>query len=277
VSAAAGVQVRRAVQSWLRASRAGRLLLSWLAMLYIAARRRRRCRVRAVGGHWVHEWSTGVVTDLIMTSRPPEDWDVDTRDVALHRYVPSRGDTVIDVGAGVGHETRLLSQLVGPTGRVIAIEANPRVHACLADMVERNRLANVTCVPLAVGDHVGTVTFADSDDHLGNAATSGGTVEVASTTLDRLAVELGLERIDFVKMNIEGAEAAALRGMADALGRARSVCISCHDFLADAGADPAVRTKAAVTALLEGAGFALTTRDDARPWIADYVYGERDR
>jgi FkbM family methyltransferase len=269
------VAVRRAVQRRLRASSAGRTALSGLAVAYIAARRRRRCRVLAVDGHWVHEWSTGVVTDLIMTSRPPEAWDDDTRDVALHRYVPLPGDTVIDVGAGVGHETRLLSRLVGAEGRVIAIEANPRVHACLVDMVARNRLTNVTCVPLAVGDRAGSVTFADSDDHLGNAVTSGGTVAVDVTTLDALAVELDLDRIAFVKMNIEGAEAAALRGMSASLGRVQSVCISCHDFLADTGADPSVRTKAEVTALLQGAGFTLTTRDDARPWIADYVYGER--
>jgi len=270
-----GVALRRSAQRWLRTTAPGRWGLAGLAMGYVAVTRRRRCRVRPSGDHWVHEWSTGVITDLILTSRPPEDWDADTRDVAFHRYAPRVGDVALDVGAGVGHETRLLSRLVGDTGRVVAIEANPRVYRCLVDMVERNGLRNVTCLHVAVNDVAGTVHFADAEDHLGNALSTTGTVEVVATTLDAVVQDLGLERVDFLKMNIEGAERPALRGMRATLPRVAHACISCHDFLADAGGDPATRTSADVRALLTAAGMTVEDRRDPRPWVADYLYGSR--
>ena len=96
--------------------------------------------------------------------------------------------------------------------------------------------------------------------------------------LDGIAAELGVERVDLLKLNIEGAERDALAGMPDLIERTRHVCISCHDFLADRGGSDELRTKAFVRQFLLERGFTLTNRDNAPdPWTRDYVYGVNTR
>jgi hypothetical protein len=92
---------------------------------------------------------------------------------------------------------------------------------------------------------------------------------VPARRLDGIASELGIQQVDLLKMNIEGAEVDAMLGAGTLLDRTRHVCISCHDFLG-------MPTKAAVLALLAEHGFDVLTRDDApEPWTRDYVYGTR--
>ena len=211
-----------------------------------------------------------------MTTRTPEQWAAAAADVALHAYQPSEGDIVVDVGAGVGHEARLLSLLVGATGHVYAIEANRRVFECLVDMVRLNRLTNVTPVHVAASDKAGTVVIADTDDHLVNSVVGvAGGVAVPAARIDDLAADWGVSAAAFVKMNIEGAERHALAGMPELLARTEHASISCHDFLADAGGSDDLRTKEVARALLERAGFRVVEREDSRPWVRDCIYGVR--
>jgi Methyltransferase FkbM domain len=89
---------------------------------------------------------------------------------------------------------------------------------------------------------------------------------------------LDITHIDLLKMNIEGAEVSALRGVGPLLAKTRHVCIACHNFLADEGGAETLRTKATVRELLAGHGFDVWTRDDAPdPWTRDYVYGVNTR
>jgi hypothetical protein len=82
---------------------------------------------------------------------------------------------------------------------------------------------------------------------------------------------LGITRIDLLKMNIEGAEREAIRGVGALLANTHHVCISCHDFLG-------MPTKAEVRQFLTEHGFAVTAREDARePWTRDYLYGVRQK
>jgi Methyltransferase FkbM domain len=95
-------------------------------------------------------------------------------------------------------------------------------------------------------------------------------------TLDDVLERLGIVEVDLLKMNIEGAELAALRGFSR-LASVRHVVIACHDYRATQGrGSDAMRTNAAVRTLIEGAGFEIFSRDnDPRPWVRDYVYGTR--
>ncbi|MFG1675952.1 FkbM family methyltransferase [Micromonospora sp. NPDC049282] len=218
-----------------------------------------------------------VNTSLMHT--PPTAEDRAAEDVFLHGYRPRPGDTVLDVGAGVGSEVRLLSRLVGPQGRVVAVEGHPRTFRCLRRAVALNGLSNVTLVSCAVVDEPGTVRLDEHDQtHLRNALTSDGTdgVEVPGRTLAEIISTLGLDRVDLLKMNIEGAELPALRGSSDALRHVRNLAVSCHDFLAEEPGREWQRTFKGVTELLREAGYSIRTRpDDPRPWVPYYVYASR--
>src|SRR5207249_5962382 len=124
----------------------------------------------------------------------------------------------VDVGAGTGWETLLFSRSVGKSGRVISIEAHPRVFRCLSKMRAENRLENVTLVQAAVGDQEGEVQISDSPEHEANSIiglVSG--IRVAGTTLDRIFRSFGLSRVDFLKMNIKCAERLELAGIVEML------------------------------------------------------------
>jgi FkbM family methyltransferase len=211
-------------------------------------------------------------------ARRPHHREELVRDLFFQAYTPRPGDVVLDVGAGAGEEVELLSRLVGPTGRVYAIEAHPATYAALERRCTDAALENVVTVAVAAADRAGTVFFSDDERYLENRVTgapSGLTVPAA--TLDELIEEWQLDAVDFLKLNIEGAEAAALRGLTRCASRVRHVTVSCHDFLADRGGDPANRTSAEVRRLLSGYGFTVAGRraGDRRHWTRPYLYGSR--
>jgi FkbM family methyltransferase len=146
------------------------------------------------------------------------------------------GSTFIDVGAHAGVFTMLGSRFVGSTGRVVSFEPSERERARLAEHVRVNDLTNVTVVPKAVGGSSGRATLRVAVSEYGGLNTVGARfayegVETAAemavdlTTLDEFAATAGLQRVDAIKLDIEGAEYAALRGAAHVLASLRPALI----------------------------------------------------
>jgi hypothetical protein len=98
---------------------------------------------------------------------------------------------------------------------------------------------------------------------------------VTGARFDDLAAEEGIDRIDFLKMNIEGAERWALPGCEKALRRARFVCIAAHDFRAERGEGDEFRTLEFVKEFVSAAGFEIVMRDDPRYYVPYHVHGWR--
>ena len=244
----------------------------WVSFMYRAP-----CLVYWRHGAWIHHYRGAKIPHAgLGRAAPPAVFTEHARDTALYAYTPNEGDVVFDVGAGVGSETLLFSRLVGAPGRVVSIEAHPRTYRRVVEICKANGLANVTPLQVAAAEGDGTVTISDLANHLRNttlAAADEG-IEVPARRLETLARSLDITHIDLLKMNIEGAEVSALRGLGPLLSNTRNVCIACHDFLADEGGEETLRTKAVVRDLLVAHGFDLRTRDDAPdPWTRDYVYG----
>ena len=237
---------------------------------------RRFCRVRYADGRWLHFHPDGVLVEREIHLAKISELDSMTRDYWFHGYTPRAGDVVIDVGAGSGWETRMLSQLVGDRGRVIAIEAHPATFACLQETVRLNGLRNVTAICCAAGDREGSIEISDQTTHQGNTiVTGGGGLKISMRTLEEICAAEGISHIAFLKMNIEGAERVAVPGLGGMASRTDHVAISCHDFKADYGQGEDFRTKAAVSECLTKFGFQISTRNDSREWVRDYVYGRR--
>src|SRR5437764_12588810 len=116
----------------------------------------------------------------------------------------------------------------GVPARVIPIEDNPRTFRCFSKLRQKNQLENVTLVRAAVGDQEREVQISDSNEHEANSIIGVGSgIRVAGTTLDSIFRSFGLSRVDFLKMNIEGAERLALAGMGEMLRKTKNVCIAC--------------------------------------------------
>jgi FkbM family methyltransferase len=133
------------------------------------------------------------------------------------REIVRPGMTVIDGGAHVGYFTRLLSRLVGPTGKVLAFEIHPKTLELLRHNVRD--LPNVEILPAALGATDGTAFIHESPGlssrHSATASKPGlvPTSEVPMRSLVSVLRERGLQRVDFLKIDIEGGEPAVIRSL----------------------------------------------------------------
>ena len=218
--------------------------------------------------------------DLAKFAARAEKYLRDADDYWFHVYRPQPGDVIVDIGAGRGEDVFAFSRAAGPSGRVWAIEAHPMTFRVLGKFVELNGLSNVTALNYACVDEPGPLqaeTLPVWESNYVRAGEAGpASHSVAGVTFDSLAERFHIERIDFLKMNIEGAERSALPGCRDALGRARQVCIAAHDFRAARGEGEHFRTLEFVRRFLADAGFELVTRDeDPRYYVPYHVHGRR--
>jgi FkbM family methyltransferase len=228
-------------------------------------------------GNWINAQHNGVIVSPTIHTKAMAAVTEEVLSNWGHTYRPKLGDVVIDVGAGVGDEALAFANMVGDNGRVIAIEAAPSTFECLSRTVALSSKANIVCISEGVSDTDGFAFIEDTQKHLSNSIGSTGEVRIETTTLDRLFDRLSIESIDLLKMNIEGAERNALRGLNKYADKVRNVAVSCHDFMAPASGGSWFRTKAEVIARLKELGFRVTMRPpvEGRPWVSDYVYGSR--
>lgn len=204
----------------------------------------------------------------------------DAEDYWWHVYKPRAGDTVVDIGAGRGEDVFAFSRAVGAEGRVYAIEPHPVSFLAAQRSFARNGLGNVTaiqcaCVEAPADLEIETLPVWESN-YVRQGAPAATSFAVKGVRFDDLWAERGSGRIDFLKMNIEGAERMALPGCRRALADTRYVCVAAHDFRAARGEGEQFRTLAFVREFLSDCGFKLTTRDDdPRYYVPYHVHGER--
>lgn len=140
--------------------------------------------------------------------------------------VVREGDSFWDVGAHKGFVTLAASRMVGPSGQVVAVEPSQVNLRFLRRHVEWNGPGNVTVVPVALGDAPGEVAFGGRGSsiafHMGV-----GPERVRVSTVEEL-VERGSRPPTVLKIDVEGAEAAVLRGMGPLLGGDQALLISTH-------------------------------------------------
>jgi FkbM family methyltransferase len=172
-------------------------------------------------------------------------------------------DCVVDVGANIGAFAVFAAQRT--RGRVLAIEPHPANAEYLRSNLRTNGCANAEVEECAVADAAGVLPL-----YLGksgtthqlfgreNANASGESIEVRVATLPELLARHGLPRVDFLKLDCEGAEGRILPGLPDALFAAlRAVALEFHD-------DASPLSHEALQKLLESRGFRVTRAWDGR-------------
>jgi FkbM family methyltransferase len=143
--------------------------------------------------------------------------------VSILALMCDEGDQVLDIGANIGCTAIALSQLAGP-GSVNAFEPVPRTFASLA--ANAGKLPNVTAHNFALGSRAATLPM-QGDFHNSSGAfiandyhiTQPGhfTIEVPVRTLDEAFPTLGIDRVDFMKVDVEGFELDVFEGARETL------------------------------------------------------------
>lgn len=130
------------------------------------------------------------------------------------------GMVVVDVGANIGSLAIFCAGRVAPSGRVIALEADKETAALLLENAKLNRADNLDLHVVCVSDRSGPTEFFVNPDSAKSsiANMSGRRVTVEATSLDDLLLTR-LERLDVLKIDVEGADYRVLRGAEEIIRR----------------------------------------------------------
>jgi len=214
-----------------------KMLLARVALIFVMTARRLAGRtaitqVSRRGLRWELDLQEGIDFSIwLIGSFEPET-------VRCYQRLIRPGDVVLDIGANIGAHTLPLAQAVGPAGRVIAFEPTDFAFAKLT----RNTALNPTlagriqCRQYLLGDSesastAGTALYSswplkDADDrhhlHQGQLMTTAG---AEAHTLDAALAAAGVQRLDCIKLDIDGAECALLRGAHASLTRWHPVIV----------------------------------------------------
>ena len=141
------------------------------------------------------------------------------------------GGSFVDLGANIGFFTLLAARAVGAAGRVYAFEPAPRTLAVLRrNLAINGLLPRVTVEECAISDFEGTTRFLVMPASQGSSVaaagdTSGQPVEVRVTTLDKYFATAGWPPVELLKMDIEGQELKAFRGMRELIRRNAGITV----------------------------------------------------
>jgi len=190
----------------------------------------------------------GVLHPVQVEIRPGAVFELDARDLVAREILSwdvwerantdlilgslHEGSVMIDIGAHIGYYSILSSQVVGPSGRIVAVEPNPETVPRLRKNLALSRASNVVVQDVACTDKETTLTFyqasirntgassiSESNAGIADHAETARSVKVRGRTLDSIVQELALRRVDFVKIDTEGAEVQVLRGMKNTLAK----------------------------------------------------------
>ena len=158
-------------------------------------------------------------------------------DHILGRFTPKEGDTVIDIGAHIGRYTITSSKQVGNTGKVVAIEADPDNFELLKRNIALNNLTNVLPLNYAVFSQRTRIKLyeqsasAKYNSIMLTRARTKNYVEVNADTLDSILKLNEVNQVNWIKIDVEGAEFEVLKGSTKTLSNENiSLLIEIHNI-----------------------------------------------
>jgi FkbM family methyltransferase len=173
-------------------------------------------------------------------------------------YAIQSGDVVVDAGARIGSYAAKISAAVGDEGRIVAIEPEPRNYSCLLKNIEVNQLKNVTAIQKMLWSRTQMLDLHLSANGAAHSAycdhfygSTGASLSTEADTLDNILEELGIDAVNFVKMDIEGSEVEALKGMKKILQSNAQLAIAAYHPVEE------ILTHTVLTGQLEELGFAV--------------------
>ena len=140
------------------------------------------------------------------------------------------GNIVVDVGANIGLHTLNMARIVGNTGQVFAFEPDPSNFEILKKNVKINNYKNIILEQKAVGDKHGRTTLYQSD-HPGKhrifpqTEQAKSEIQVELTNLDNYFDSDMIDKINFIKIDVEGLEFSVLKGMKNILKNSKKIKI----------------------------------------------------
>ena len=192
--------------------------------------------------------------------------------ILFHYYVPAEGDRVVDLGVGYGEEAIYLRHM-SPGVTYLGVEPQPVIYECVANTFRALRPDYSVC-PFVISAEA-EVKFASRYSYASVGSEDNGYIEIPTLSWDSFVERYRLEKIDLLKMNIEGAEKQLIESITD-FSIIERLIVSCHDHRADSGEGEFYRTKQFVTSKLEREGYRVKTFDSGINWGDDWIFAVKD-
>lgn len=178
----------------------------------------------SVGYHFPKNYIRRWKLDMLFDLYEPET-------ISLFKKIVKPGMTIIDVGAHIGYYARIASELVGGSGTVYAFEADPENFILLQKNI--GRLKNIKSYRLAISDKTGQIDFYHYDEKSGVGSVLPNVpldfkktkISVRAANLDSFLQKNDVNKVDIIKMDIEGGEYAALQGMKKILSENKNLAL----------------------------------------------------
>ncbi|HET9806514.1 MAG TPA: FkbM family methyltransferase, partial [Nitrososphaeraceae archaeon] len=174
-----------------------------------------------------------------------EDFAIMSRheDEIIDHFNTKQGDIVVDVGAHMGKYTIIASKRVGANGKVIAIEAHSGNYEMLNHNIKLNGLTNVIPLNYAVYSKESKIKLYMPDEESGytmhhsvmfnylsskyplQGKDNEKFIEVNANTLDNLLQKNGISQVNWIKIDVEGAEFEVLKGSANILSTSKDISL----------------------------------------------------
>ncbi|MCX6716550.1 MAG: FkbM family methyltransferase [Candidatus Taylorbacteria bacterium] len=149
------------------------------------------------------------------------------------------GDVILDCVANLGIFSFFASKKISNSGKVYAFEPIPDICSILKESISHSRANNIITVQSAVGNSKKEISFNFSDLSLGGSSANsiGKPTIVSQNTIDNFVKDNNVKKVDFIKMDIEGAERYALEGAKETIKNFKPRLAVCTYHLPD---DPRV-------------------------------------
>src|SRR5918992_899711 len=165
--------------------------------------------------------------DLVFMTNHEED--------IIEHFTPKEGDIVVDIGAHMGRYTIIGAKRVGANGKVVAIEAHPGNFEMLNRNIKLNQLTNIISLNNAVYSKETKIKLYLPGEELGHtiyntvmsdrARNEDKFVEVSANTLDYLLQLNEITDVNWVKIDVEGAEFEVLKGSSNVLSKSKDIAL----------------------------------------------------
>jgi len=185
------------------------------------------------GKDWIYKWNSTAAVSSVCYYDP--NFNYSDLDLFFFKYTPIIGDVIVNVGVENGAEIPEFCKLVGPSGKVYAIEADPSCCRRIEKLKKILNLDNLIIIHVAAGSKEDNVKLSQEENEMSNRIindknSQNNFIEVKQKRLDKILEPFNENKIDYIKSNIEGAEIDLLKGLNKSKLLIKNFCISCHDF-----------------------------------------------
>lgn len=167
------------------------------------------------------------------------EWDIffrgqyERKVIDFFKNILKEDSVAIDAGAYIGTHTLVMGRLVGGTGRVLAFEPHPDIRNKLMDNIKLNNLNNIKIFGSALSDKEGKMNLFSYSDRMLDKGTSSlyelndleGSFEVPVLTMDKVAADEKLNRLDLVKIDTRGSDFPIIKGAAESIKKFKPAVI----------------------------------------------------